>query len=40
MKAKIVVAAALILSACQTLPNGFGYVEAEGKHPANTQAHD
>jgi hypothetical protein len=40
MRSKLVVVAALVLSACNPLPNGYGYVEAEGKHPANTQEHD
>jgi hypothetical protein len=40
MRRKLVVVAALILSACNTMPNGFGYTEAEGKHPVHSQYED
>jgi starvation-inducible outer membrane lipoprotein len=39
MRRNLVVAAALILSACSTLPNGFGYVATPGKQQAMDQAH-
>ncbi len=37
MKWKLVVASALILSACHTLPNGFGYVPTPGKQQVKSQ---